>query len=148
MFMAGEHRDAISRVDDLIATVSFNSICYIVQARTHVLPCSEYQLIFPAVIYVSSPWKLAHGAQRLRGCNTIVRACTSPNATRWGPTALGGLVGKLPNGCIATYRNRSPTVRYLDGNLIISTSRLDSVYVKLCTQRIARRMQANPFSSW
>ena len=33
MFMAGEHDDAISRVDDLIDTVSFNSICYVVQAR-------------------------------------------------------------------------------------------------------------------
>ncbi|KAF8554675.1 hypothetical protein OG21DRAFT_1508679 [Imleria badia] len=32
MFMAGEHRDAISRVDDLIATVHLNSICYVVQA--------------------------------------------------------------------------------------------------------------------
>ncbi|KAF8435996.1 hypothetical protein L210DRAFT_3549787 [Boletus edulis BED1] len=29
--MAGEHPDAISRVDDLIATVSFNSTCYVVQ---------------------------------------------------------------------------------------------------------------------
>ncbi|KAF8546583.1 WD40 repeat-like protein [Imleria badia] len=28
-FMAGEHRDAISRVDDLIATVHLNSICYV-----------------------------------------------------------------------------------------------------------------------
>jgi hypothetical protein len=33
VFMAGEHRDAISRVDDLIATVHLNSICYVVQAR-------------------------------------------------------------------------------------------------------------------
>ena len=33
MFMAGEHRDAISRVDDLNAAVHFNSICYVVQAR-------------------------------------------------------------------------------------------------------------------
>ena len=31
--MAGEHRDAISRVDDLIATVPFNSIGYVVKAR-------------------------------------------------------------------------------------------------------------------
>ena len=36
--MAGEHLDAISRVDDLIATVPFNSICYVVQARAHALP--------------------------------------------------------------------------------------------------------------
>ena len=33
MFMAGEHRDAISRVNDLIATIPFNSICYGVQVR-------------------------------------------------------------------------------------------------------------------
>ena len=33
MFMAGEHRDAISRLDSLIATVHLNSICYVVQAR-------------------------------------------------------------------------------------------------------------------
>ena len=33
MFMAGEHRDAISRIDDLNAAVHFNSICYMVQAR-------------------------------------------------------------------------------------------------------------------
>jgi hypothetical protein len=40
--MAGEHRDAISRVDDLIDTVHFNSICYVVQARAHALPRDEY----------------------------------------------------------------------------------------------------------
>ncbi|KAF8127952.1 hypothetical protein EV363DRAFT_1400840 [Boletus edulis] len=34
VFMAGEHIDAISRLDDLrvIATVRFNSVCYTVQA--------------------------------------------------------------------------------------------------------------------
>ncbi|KAF8546581.1 hypothetical protein OG21DRAFT_1102783 [Imleria badia] len=37
VFMAGEHRDAISRVDDLIATVHLNSICYIVQAYMYLL---------------------------------------------------------------------------------------------------------------
>ena len=40
--MAGEHRDAISRVDDLIATITVNSICYVVQARAHALPRGEY----------------------------------------------------------------------------------------------------------
>ena len=109
--MAGEHREAISRVDDLIATVSLNSICYVVQARTHASTTRGISLLtFPAGIYVSSPRKLAHGAQRLRGCNTIVRACTNPNATRWGPTALGALIGKLPNGSITAYRNRSLTL--------------------------------------
>jgi hypothetical protein len=38
--------------------------------------------------------------------------------------------------------------RYPDGNLMISTSRFNSVCVKLCTQRVARWMQANLFSSW
>ena len=42
VFMAGEYRDAISRVDDLIATVHHNSICYVVQVRGHVLPRGEY----------------------------------------------------------------------------------------------------------
>ena len=37
MFTAGEHDDAISRLDDVIATVQFNSICYVVQARPHAL---------------------------------------------------------------------------------------------------------------
>ena len=40
--MAGEHRDAISRVDDLITTIPLNSICYVVQARAHALPRCEY----------------------------------------------------------------------------------------------------------
>ena len=38
-------------------------------------------LTFPAGIHVSSPWKLAHGTRELRGCGTIIRACTNPNAT-------------------------------------------------------------------
>ncbi|KAF8436010.1 hypothetical protein L210DRAFT_3549851 [Boletus edulis BED1] len=37
VFMAGERPDAISRVDDLIATVSFNSTCYVVQAYMYLL---------------------------------------------------------------------------------------------------------------
>ncbi|KAF8546186.1 WD40 repeat-like protein, partial [Imleria badia] len=37
VFIAGEHRDAISRVDDLIATVHLNSICYVVQAYMYFL---------------------------------------------------------------------------------------------------------------
>ena len=40
--MAGEHRDAISRADDLIATVPFNPIYYVVQARALVLLRDEY----------------------------------------------------------------------------------------------------------
>ncbi|KAF8554678.1 WD40 repeat-like protein [Imleria badia] len=37
VFMAGEHRDAISRMDDLISTVHLNSICYVVQAYMYLL---------------------------------------------------------------------------------------------------------------
>ncbi|KAF8554674.1 WD40 repeat-like protein [Imleria badia] len=37
VFMAGEHRDAISRLDDLIATVDLNSICYVVQTYIYIL---------------------------------------------------------------------------------------------------------------
>ena len=39
--MAGDHLDAIARMDDLIATVHFNSICYIVQARVQRPRASE-----------------------------------------------------------------------------------------------------------
>ena len=42
MFMAGEHRDAISLVDDLIATVPFNALYYVVRARAPALPRGEY----------------------------------------------------------------------------------------------------------
>ena len=48
---------------------------------TRLITSRTSPLTFLAGIYVSSPRKLAHGAQRLRGCNTIARACTSPNAT-------------------------------------------------------------------
>ncbi|KAN0078113.1 hypothetical protein V8E55_010170 [Tylopilus felleus] len=37
VFMAGEHQDAISRVGDLIDTVPFPSICYVVQAHMYLL---------------------------------------------------------------------------------------------------------------
>ncbi|KAF8548773.1 hypothetical protein OG21DRAFT_1489089 [Imleria badia] len=37
VFMTGEHQDAISRVDDLIAAVLFSSICYVVQAYMYLL---------------------------------------------------------------------------------------------------------------
>ncbi|KAI9462971.1 hypothetical protein HD554DRAFT_1425706 [Boletus coccyginus] len=49
VFMAGEHHDAISRVDDIISTVRFNSICYIVQAYMYLLvgnsrmECHDYE---------------------------------------------------------------------------------------------------------
>ncbi|KAG6375175.1 hypothetical protein JVT61DRAFT_3383 [Boletus reticuloceps] len=42
VFMAGEHDDAISRLDDLIATVRSNSICYVVQAKMYLLLGNMY----------------------------------------------------------------------------------------------------------
>lgn len=33
LFMAGEHNDAMSRIDDLITTVFFNSTLHVVQVR-------------------------------------------------------------------------------------------------------------------
>ncbi|KAF8547208.1 hypothetical protein OG21DRAFT_1501672 [Imleria badia] len=37
VFMAGEHKDAIARVDDLIATVPWSPECYVVQAQMYLL---------------------------------------------------------------------------------------------------------------
>ena len=71
--MAREHRNAISCMDDLIAAVHFNSICYVVQAsagraaRRRISP-----LTFSEGIHVSSRWKFTHGEQRLRGYDTVV----------------------------------------------------------------------------
>ena len=60
--MAGEHDDAISRIDDLIDTVQFNPICYVVQARAYHAIIQRIPLLtFLTGIYASSPWKLAHG---------------------------------------------------------------------------------------
>ena len=52
---------------------------------------------------------------------------------------------------LAGYGNPSSLTfsdRYLDGNLITSTSQSNSVCVKPCIQRVAPRMQGNLFSSW
>lgn len=38
--------------------------------------------------------------------------------------------------------------RYLDGNQIILTTRLDSVFAKLCIQQVAQRMQGMLSSRW
>ena len=60
--MAGEHEDAMSRVDDLIAMVCNNSICYVIQAcawrnTTRYIP----PLTCSVGIYASSPRELAYG---------------------------------------------------------------------------------------
>ena len=60
--MAGEHEDAISRVDDIIDTVPFDSICHVVQVRAqHATTQRISLLIFLTGVHVSSPWNLAHG---------------------------------------------------------------------------------------
>ena len=77
----------------------------------------------PAGIYVSPPWKLAYREQQLQGCDTFVRACTNSNAKLRGASTLYRLTGKLPADRTATYGQRSSSLdRYLDGNLMISTS--------------------------
>ena len=61
-FMAGEHDDAISRVDDLIDTVPFDSIFYVAQARAYRATTQRISpLTFLTGIYASSPWKLTYG---------------------------------------------------------------------------------------
>ena len=60
VFMAGEHEDAISRLDDLTDMVRFKSICYAVQAcaqRTRGMS----PLTFLTGTYAPSPWKITHG---------------------------------------------------------------------------------------
>ena len=63
VFMAGEHDDAISRVDDLIDLVRFklDSTCHVVQARACRATTRRMSpLTFLAGVHVSSPRKLAH----------------------------------------------------------------------------------------
>ncbi|KAF8127180.1 hypothetical protein EV363DRAFT_1345710 [Boletus edulis] len=43
VFMVGEHPDAISRLDDLIATIRSNSLCYTVQAYMYLLGNSQIE---------------------------------------------------------------------------------------------------------
>ena len=52
------------------------------------------------------------------------------------------------HGRIAIYRKYSLSVRFPDGNSILSTSQFDSVYVRPCIQPVAPRMRGNLFSNW
>ncbi|KAF8550490.1 hypothetical protein OG21DRAFT_1513946 [Imleria badia] len=65
VFMAGEHRDAISRVDDLIATVQSNSICYVVQAYMYLL-LGKLQL--EKSNYESAIQSFEHARTQTRSC--------------------------------------------------------------------------------
>ena len=60
VFMAGEHDDAISRIDDVISTVHFSSICYVVQARAFVTTRQALPLILSLGIYASPAWKFTY----------------------------------------------------------------------------------------
>ncbi|KAF8557454.1 hypothetical protein OG21DRAFT_1482320 [Imleria badia] len=96
VFMAGEHNDAISRIDDLIDS-----------ARQINILCGSG---------ISFPWKPAYGESRLRGCETVVRVC--PNATPRQQSTFSGLTGELHHRYNAMYRNHSRSCRYLGGHLI------------------------------
>ncbi|KAF8439815.1 hypothetical protein L210DRAFT_3540401 [Boletus edulis BED1] len=67
VFMAGEHCDAISRVDDIIAMVTSNSICYVVQAYMYLLlgnsrmECGDYEGAIDA---------FEHARARMRHCGS------------------------------------------------------------------------------
>ena len=93
--MAGEHDDAISRVDDLIHEVPFVSICYVVQV------CAESAIKSPLTwltgIHASSSWKIAYGEQRLHECSGIFHEGTRPNTTSRESSTLDDLTSKFAN---------------------------------------------------
>ena len=89
--MAEDHDNAISRVDDLIATLHLNSICYVVQAREH--------RATTAAIYASSPWKLAREEGLVQYDRSSVH---EPYLTSHESCTLDYLTGRLPKGYIAT----------------------------------------------
>ena len=62
VFLAEEHRNAMTQMDDLIATVPFPSTCYVVQARAH-QPTTRpgSRLTSPKGLYVSYPGEYARG---------------------------------------------------------------------------------------
>ena len=50
---------------------------------------------FLAGTHVSSPWKPVHGEQRLRGCDTSIRACTTSNTILPGASSPYHHIRKL-----------------------------------------------------
>ena len=71
--MAREHNDAISLLDDLIATVALNSPYYTVKVRgSRAITRRISPLIFAAGIYISPTWKLEYEVQQLRGCHSTL----------------------------------------------------------------------------
>ena len=69
--MSGEYDDAISRLDDLIDTVPFISICYVVQARAQ-----------RATTRRISPLTLLAGVQYLLLGNSRMESCDYEGAIR------------------------------------------------------------------
>ena len=70
--MAGEHVDAISRMDDLITDVWADPVLYVVQAREMSSYSVASLLMFPIGIYAPSLWELAYGEQQLRVRDSVV----------------------------------------------------------------------------
>ena len=105
MFVAGEHYNALSYMDSLTAAVRYDSTCHMIQARARCAPARRIsQLTSQKGLHVSSPWEITLGAQGIRGCHTVIRACTCASAAWSESTAFGGHVG---NWSSATCRNRS-----------------------------------------
>ena len=97
MFMAGEHHDAISYLDSLTAADRYDSTSHTILARTRCAPGRRIlQLTSRKGLHVSSPWEIAHGAQGIRGCDTVIRVCTCASAAWSGSTAFVGHVGNFP----------------------------------------------------
>ena len=142
--MAGEHDDAISRVDDLMDTVRLNSVCYVVQACIFHSPTLQVPLTLVAGIHASPRGELTHGELQLRGCYTIIQTCAESTATPCESNTFCDLTGKPPNSGIVS-KSKSSIVfdRYLVGHLMTSTSQFDSVFVKLGMPRVASRRLAS-----
>ena len=146
--MAGDHLDAIARIDDLIAMMHFNSICYIVQARVQrprVSNIATDTFSSPTCIFSSEIHAWRTTTMRVQYSHSWTHEPDYEYSrvkhylwSRW----------QVPHGRIAIYRKYSLSVRFLDGNSILSTSQLDSVYVKPCTQPVAPRMRGNLSSNW
>ncbi|KAF8415520.1 hypothetical protein L210DRAFT_3585881, partial [Boletus edulis BED1] len=104
LFMAGEHRNAISRMDDLIAAVPLDSMCYVVQAYMYTrlgnsqMQCNDYEGAIQS--FERARAQMQYHTTRPLFVVSLVRYLISITAT-----------------CLLAVSDRS-----LDGNLMISTS--------------------------
>ena len=145
--MAGDHLDAIARIDDLIDTVHFNSICYIIQARVQRPRASNI-----ATDTFSRPTCIFSSEIHTWRTTTMTVQCShswthEPDYDHSRVKHYLWSRWQVLHGCIAIYRKYSLSVRFLDGNSILSTSQFDSVCVRPCIQPVAPRMRGNPFSN-